>query len=310
MTMLKKLLVPVDGSRFAESALPLAVQLAQAAEGSLHLVLVHDALPAWNPAISFPDGGAAIEEANRERETSYLAALTERVSRESGLRVSQSLVRGTPGEAIASHAAAIGAGLVVMATHGRGPVSRFWLGSTTDYVLRHVAVPVLVVHPLGGEPGMPLVPISPRRILVPLDESPLSRQAVAPAEELARIFGAELVLLSVVEPVIGIMDPALPFPAALDPAMEQARQEQVQAGLTEIVRQLEGRGVAARSVIVSALGAGASILEVRDREEADLIAMSTHGAGGLRRAFVGSVTDKVIRGSPVPVLAWRPPPQS
>ncbi|MDZ4674914.1 MAG: universal stress protein [Gemmatimonadota bacterium] len=308
--MLKKLLVPVDGSRFAESAVPPAVQLARAAGGSLHLVLVHHALPAWNPAISFPDGGAAIEAATRERETTYLAALTERVSRESGLEVSQTLVRGTPGEAIASHAAAIGAGLIVMASHGRGPVSRFWLGSTTDYVLRHVAVPVLVVHPLGDDPGAETASVPFRRILVPLDESPLSRMAVAPAEELARLFGAELVLLSVVEPVIGIMDPALPFPAAVDPATEQARQDQALAALADIVRGLQEGGVVARSVIVAALGVGASILEVRDREGADLIAMSTHGAGGLRRAFVGSVTDKVIRGSPVPVLAWRPPQES
>jgi len=305
--MLDKILVPVDGSRFAEAALPIAQRLAGAAKGSLHLVLVHHPLPAWNPAISFPDGGAAIEEANRDRETAYLAGLTERVGRESGVPVTQTLIRGTPGEAIATHAATIGAGLIVMATHGRGPVSRFWLGSTTDYVLRHVTVPVLAVHP-PIEEAMPATdPLEVRRILVPVDESPLSRQVVGPAEELARLFGAELLLLSVVEPVIGIMDPALPFPANVDPEMERARREAAESELHALAKEVSGRGVAARSLVATALGVGATILEVREREGADLIAMSTHGAGGLRRAFVGSVTDKVIRGSPVPVLAWRPP---
>jgi nucleotide-binding universal stress UspA family protein len=171
-----------------------------------------------------------------------------------------------------------------------------------------VDVPVLVVHPpaedaaaAGGTPA----PI--RRIMVPIDESPLSRLVVAPAEELARLLGAELILLSVVEPLIGIMDPALPFPANVHPSMEQDRQDQAAADLEEIERGVRLRGVPARSIVVTALGVAASILELCDREEVGLIAMSTHGAGGLRRAFLGSVTDKIIRGAQVPVLAWRPP---
>lgn len=310
--MLNRILVPVDGSRFAEMAIPLATALARTAGGSLHLVLVHQALPAWNPAISFPDGGATIEQANRDREAAYLTSLSERLARDAGVPVSRTLVRGTPGEAIAAHATSAGAGVVVMASHGRGPVSRFWLGSTTDYVLRHVEIPVLVVHasdPEGGA-GPGSAPSALRRIVVPLDESPLARQAMGPAEELARLFAAELLLVSVVEPVIGIMDPALPFPASVDPAAEVARRERVEEELRRLSAELVARGVAARPIVVAALGVGATILEVAEREDADLIAMSTHGAGGLRRAFVGSVTDKVIRGSPVPVLAWRPPRES
>lgn len=305
--MFKTILVPLDGSRFAEAALPMAQRLAEESGGRLHLLLVHHPLPAWNPAISFPDGGAAIEEANRERETAYLTELAVRLGRDAGVPVQHALVRGTPGEAIAAHAGHVGAGLIVMATHGRGPVSRFWLGSTTDYVLRHVDIPVLAVHPPIDEGGVPRGTPKIRRILVPVDESPLSRQVVAPAEELATLLGAELLLLSVLEPVIGIMDPALPFPANVDPAMEQARREAAEGDLHALAREITDRGGKARSLTVSALGVGATILEVAEREGADLIAMSTHGAGGLRRAFVGSVTDKVIRGSPVPVLAWRPP---
>jgi nucleotide-binding universal stress UspA family protein len=89
--------------------------------------------------------------------------------------------------------------------------------------------------------------------------------------------------------------------------MEQDRQEQARADLEELERGVRLRGVPARSVVIATLGVAASILELCDREEAGLIAMSTHGAGGLRRAFLGSVTDTVIRGARVPVLAWRPP---
>lgn len=304
--MLKSILVPLDGSQFAEAALPVAHVVARAGGGSIRLALAHHPLPSWNPAISFPDGGAAIEQQTRDREARYLEALVKRIGASSGLPVAQDLLQGSPGEAIVQHAEAIGAGMVVMATHGRGPASRFWLGSTTDYVLRHVSVPVLAVHPApegNADDAPPVI----RRIMVPIDDSMLSRQVVGPAAELAEALGAELLLLSVVEPLIGMMDPAMPYPAMVDPDAEAARVSQAEEELEEIARGLRVRGLTVRTLTVTALGVGATILEIQDREGVDLIAMSTHGKGGLRRALIGSVTDKVIRGSHRPVLAWRPP---
>lgn len=304
--MLHSILVALDGSRFAEAALPMAHLLARAGGGTIRLALAHHPLPAWNPAISFPDGGAAIEQQTRDREAQYLEALVHRLGTASGMPLAHSLLQGSPGEAIVRHAEAIGAGMVVMATHGRGPASRFWLGSTTDYVLRHVSVPVLAVHP-GPDGSATDAPPVIRRIMVPIDDSVLSRHVVQPAAELAEALGAELLLLSVVEPIIGVMDPALPFPATVDPEAEAARQVQAEEQLEEIARGLRVRALGVRTMTVSALGVGATILELQEREGVDLIAMSTHGKGGLRRALIGSVTDKVIRGSHRPVLAWRPP---
>ncbi len=304
--MLDSILVPLDGSRFAEAALPLAQHLARLSGGSLRLLLAHHPLPAWNPAISFPDGGAAIEEQTRTREAEYLESAGRRVAAVTGATVTRSLLQGSPGEAIVRQAEADHTGLIVMATHGRGPASRFWLGSTTDYVLRHVAVPVLVVHPGPDGPAEAAVPAI-RRIMVPIDDSPLSREVIVPAAELATTLGAELFLLSVIEPVIGVMDPAMPFPAMVDPGAEAARRDQAEEQLEDIARGLRLRGLTVQTLAVAALGVGGTILEVQEREGIDLIAMCTHGKGGLRRALIGSVTDKVIRGSHQPVLAWRPP---
>jgi nucleotide-binding universal stress UspA family protein len=303
--MLTTILVPVDGSRFSEAALSHAKRLARAADATLHLALVHHVLPAWNPAIGFPSGGATLDEGARTRELSYLGTLSAAVAAETGCRVEHALLDGSPGEALVRHAREIGASLVVMATHGRGPASRFWLGSTTDHVLRHVGVPLLAIRPAddSGEPtGVPSI----RRILVPVDASPLSQQVVEPVAKLARLFEADLVLLTVVEPAIGTMDPALPFPSAIDPEIVNSQRAEAQARLDAIAARLKQDGLRAETRVVVALGVAPSILEVLDRGDADMVAMSTHGEGGLRRAFIGSVTDKVIRGAQKPVLAWRP----
>jgi nucleotide-binding universal stress UspA family protein len=303
--MLQTILVPVDGSRFAEAALPHAKRLARSADSTIRLALVHHIMPAWNPGMAFPDGGASMERETRQREERYLANLAAAVAAESGRPVETALLDGSPGEALVQYAGEVGADLVVMATHGRGPASRFWLGSTTDYVLRNAGVPLLAIRPDGdgAQPGG--VP-SVRRILVPVDSSALSQTVVAPAAEFARLLEAELVLLTVVEPAIGTMDPALPFPSAIDPAVVEAQRTQAQATLERIAAPLREAGLSVETRVAVALGVAASILEVLDRDGIDMIAMSTHGEGGLRRAFIGSVTDKVIRGAQKPVLAWRP----
>lgn len=303
--MLKTILVPVDGSRFAEAAVPHASRLAQAAEGTIHLAMAHHVLPAWNPAIGFPDGGASLDQETREREERYLTNLAAAVAAASGRPVEQVLLDGSPGEALVRRAHETGADLVVIATHGRGPASRFWLGSTTDYVLRHVGVPVLAVRPAeGGAPEGGIPPV--RRILVPMDGSALSQSVVPPAADLARLLGAELLLAAVVEPAIGTMDPALPFPSAIDPGVVESQRAEAQARLEAIATPLREDGLSVEIRVAVALGVAAAILEILDREEVDMIAMSTHGEGGVRRAFIGSVTDKVIRGAQKPVLAWRP----
>lgn len=302
--MFEMILVPVDGSRFAEAALPHARRLAREVPARLRLVMAHHVLPAWNPAIGFPDGGAALEEETRQRETRYLEALAKAVAAESGRPVDWALLNGAPGDAIVQDAQDSGAGLIVMATHGRGPASRFWLGSTTDYVLRHVGVPLLAVRPPEqGEDGGRVPSI--RRILVPTDGSALSESVVEPVAEFAHCLQATVLLLTVVEPVIGTMDPALPFPATVDPAIADAQRADAQARLEALAGRLRARGLVVETRVVVALGVGASILEVLE-QEADMVAMSTHGQGGLRRALIGSVTDKVIRGAQKPVLAWRP----
>jgi nucleotide-binding universal stress UspA family protein len=89
---------------------------------------------------------------------------------------------------------------VAMSTHGRGPLSRFWLGSVADALMRRLPVPLLLVRPQEGAPDLSEEPPL-RRILIPLDGSALAEEVLAPALALGGLVGAEYTLLWVVRPL-------------------------------------------------------------------------------------------------------------
>lgn len=138
------IIVPLDGSPFAEHALPLACLIARQAgtRGRVELVHVHD------PGV-YAANAPALEPAwenERAAEMSVdLDAVAARLAAETKLRVTAVTLRGRVAESIAVHAAERGADLIVMTTHGRSGIKRAILGSVTERVLRTAAVPVLVV---------------------------------------------------------------------------------------------------------------------------------------------------------------------
>src|SRR5438067_2069235 len=120
--MFHSLLVPVDGSPFAEHALPLAMTIARRAEASLQVVQVHTPL-APGYAEGVPVFADSLEDEMRGRERSYLDTLAQRLTRDWTGRVSSALLDdGQPvADALHDHASKTGVDLIVMSTHGRGP---------------------------------------------------------------------------------------------------------------------------------------------------------------------------------------------
>jgi nucleotide-binding universal stress UspA family protein len=302
----RSILVPLDGSPFAEQAVPLAALIAERAGSKLRLTLVHGLPPA-------PIGAAAaklftsIELATRRSERSYLRAIQARL-RDGGTRVaSAATVTGKAGPALAQYVQEMGIDLVVMSTHGRGGIRRAWLGSVADYLIRSLEVPVLVVRPREGEPG-PARPGASGQILVPLDGSSLAEEALGPAIALARAWDAELALLQVVRPVLLSADPALalPLPSAFDEDLTMMGRTQAQDYLNDIVEELHEQGIRATGAASLGWYAAESILEAARPERVAAIVIATHGRGGLSRLVLGSVADKVVRGADVPVLVYRP----
>ncbi len=297
--MFHDILVPLDGSEFAERALPLASRIAQCSGAMLHLARVHPTLLQYAPVPGVPLLDPALEEQERAEERRYLRRKAVELESD-GLRVQITLLDGPAGPRLAEHAGQLGIDLVVLTTHGRDPLSRMWLGSVADYLLRHLTVPRLLIHSSGNGHLPPTA--LPRRILVPLDRSPLAESAIGPAVALGKLAGAELVLLSVVEPIVPIGDPGISYPAdlvreALD-SMEQCSQEYLER-LAGTLR-CDGQVVTTRCVVDNRVAR--RIDQEAQRAGCDLIAIATHGAGGMRRLVLGSVTDKVVRGASVPVL--------
>jgi nucleotide-binding universal stress UspA family protein len=147
--------------------------------------------------------------------------------------------------------------------------------------------------------------INLRRILVPIDFSPPARDALVYAAALADKVGAELVLLHVVQDLaVFLPDAVTVTPVALPPIEELTAA--VREGLTRFMResQLEGRQVQEE---VREGAPHAEIVSFAEEAAIDLIVMGTHGRGGLRHMLLGSVTEKVVRSAPCPVLTVRHP---
>lgn len=197
----------------------------------------------------------------------------------------------------------LAADLVVMATHGRGTLSRVWLGSVADYLLRHLHAPLLLVRP--DEAAQVYGGTRLERVLVPLDTSTTSEEALGPALAVMDP-SATVTLVHVVEPVLGTAEPSLPFPMPMDPKLLGELRALAQTRLDRVAEGLRSRGVTVVTRVLTGVGPAAVLLDEAGSGHYDLVAMTTHGQGGLRRFLVGSVADKIIRAAPCPVLVLRP----
>ncbi|MDD5287585.1 MAG: universal stress protein [Dehalococcoidales bacterium] len=153
------------------------------------------------------------------------------------------------------------------------------------------------------------------RILVPLDGSQFSGRALPYAMEIAKRFGGEVMLFQVVNPTPLVMssagNDAMLSPTATELVIESAREQdkrniaKAKRYLTIKLREVKARGVSGTYHAV--LGDPAkAIIRFCQKESVDLVVMTTSGKSGLKRAFLGSVTDKVVREPGIPVLAVRP----
>jgi nucleotide-binding universal stress UspA family protein len=220
---------------------------------------------------------------------------------------------GPVADTISWHATATESDLLVMTTHGRGPLARFWLGSVADALVRQASVPILLVQPKEAPPDLAQEPVI-RRVLMPLDGSELAEQILEPALALGDATQAEYTLLRVVQPMIpgGHIPASAKVSVLREPLLKQLqarhRQEwtEAQGYLERIAEQLRARALTVQTRVVSQERPATAILEDASAHGADLIALATHGRGGLKRLLLGSVADKVLRGAATPVLVNRP----
>jgi nucleotide-binding universal stress UspA family protein len=310
--MFRSLLVPLDGSPFAEHALPLALSIARRAEAELQLVSVHSTPEADYPMHHFLHEESWVTEW-KTRHGVYLDNIAQRLRAAGAKAVTPLVLQGDVAGSICKHAIEAGTSLVVMTTHARGPLGRMWLGSVADLLIRELSRPVLLVRPPEDRVDLNLDVIL-KHILIPLDGTPLAEQILEPAVALGEAMGAEYTLLRVNRPVATIHYPpegamGVTLPEGMRQQLERVESEarlKAEEYLDEIAQRLRGRLLRIRTKVVGEAQPALAVIETAQKVPANLIAMQTHGRRGLSRLVLGSVADKVLRGAGVPLLLQRP----
>jgi nucleotide-binding universal stress UspA family protein len=180
-------------------------------------------------------------------------------------------------------------------------------------LLRQASITILFVRPQDGEADLNQAPLIERMHLA-LDGSELAEQILEPATAIAEAMQANLVLLRVVQQLTpASYDPENSRLSGIRPALLQQLREvdrkewnQAEEYLDQVAQRLRARGLNVQSRVVSNARPATAIIDDASTHGADLIALATQGRGGLKRLFVGSVADKVLRGSDTAVLVRRP----
>jgi nucleotide-binding universal stress UspA family protein len=309
--MYRSILVPLDGSPFAEQALPLALNIARQAGAGLELVQVH-APPAEAYAETPPGLHEPLWPHLRQHAIAYLDGVVNRLTSAAPVPISAALLDGPISDALHEHAVANGVDLVVLSTHGRGLLARAWAGSVAADLVRALLVPVLLVRPREGPFDLAealACGADVREVLIALDGSPFAEEIVEPAVALGDLMGARYTLLEVTDPVPAVRYEvaAAALAATSSAALEQVPGYWVERSVAHeylegVAERLRARSLWVRTRVAAGKDPAAAILDEARAQGAGLIALATHARRGLPRLLMGSVAEKVVRGASVPVL--------
>jgi nucleotide-binding universal stress UspA family protein/predicted transcriptional regulator len=300
--MSRVVLVPLDGSKRAEAALPWAALVARTQ--GLPLVLLQVVTPSYLVTPGF-DGSLAylsaetyekLDQAEGATAVAYLAEVQARLAAE-GVTADTLTRRGAPADAILDVADERGAATIVLTTHGRGGLTRLVLGSVAERIVAQATVPLLLVRATDDSPrGVAALD----RVLVPLDGSALAERALDLAAAIAPR-DVPRVLVRVVPPV----EHAMPGVGAMGTYVDTEATERATTAADVYLDGVRQQLCAGNYTVQTAVRTGqpaAEILAATREADASLIILSTHGRTGARRWLLGSVADAVVRGADTPVL--------
>jgi nucleotide-binding universal stress UspA family protein len=271
-------MVPTDGSVLSARAFPVAEEIARGQGAEVYLVRVlepPDAIDWGLEAYFTQDVHAELVESLKIAAEQDLAVMAQEIGTR-GLEARSLVVMGRPASGLLDAEADLQLDLVVMASHGRGGLTRFALGSVAEQLVREGATPVLIVHALSQvEQKLDFA-------LVPLDGSPLAELALPMVESLAGKPVRKVRLMRAV-------DRPDEAPAARE-YLETVRLRLQRVGLS----------------VTSEVRVEDPVAAIRDAAEcADLIVLATHGRGGFDRLRHGSVAEQVTRAAQTRVLLIR-----
>lgn len=302
--MALQLMIPVDGSQFAEAAIPYAAELAIHTRAIVHLVKVHHSADESRIGSGMYIAASHLDENFREEDRAYLAKVAD-LPELRPLNPVTALINGSVVHALQKYVRSCGIDLVVMSTHGRGGVSRAWYGSVADDLIRTANVPVLLLRPPGvsGE-EMPFT-AGIHNVLLPVDGSEFSESLIETAAAIGGFANTRYTLLQVVQPTpaLGFADGIAVIP---DADVTTELRTAAETHLLKVAEELRQRGLSVETAVTVNPDVAASIRAYALDNTIDLIAMVTHGRGGWKRLALGSVSDQIMRGTSVPLLVLHP----
>ncbi|HTK10702.1 MAG TPA: universal stress protein [Ktedonobacteraceae bacterium] len=317
--MFQRILVPLDGSSLAEQALPVAARLAHACGGTIILLNVVDISPMYvsygvmQPIIMQDEIDRCLANAR-----TYIDGLPSR-SDLVGVHIKKQVVPGNPAVVILSEIEEQNIDLVVMSSHGNTGLKRWFLGSIAEKVMRHSSVPVFILR--DGKPlnihhrndGAHFV-----RALVPLDASARSQDSISPAAALVAALSS---------PGAGILHltQIVKMSEAVSEREKNILQQCARQNLQSISESIRDGLVAnfgpdlhltltwsvsldtdIATGIVKIAEKGEHNIETGDVEPCDFIAMTTHGYTGVQKWTMGSIADRVLHATRLPLMLVRP----
>lgn len=288
----RHVLVCLDRSEAAESALPLAAHLARMDDARVTLLHVLEA-PTDPSEVRVTD--ALGWEIARQEAKSYLERVGERLA----LPTQTCVAEGPSAHRITALASELRADLTVLTTHGEGGGGEWSLGSTAQKILA-LASGSILISPAPSRTPAPRVP--PRRILVPLDGSKRTESVLPTVTRLARGSDAEVIVAHIVwEPVI---TEVLSAPEDLVLARQLAERQAASAGeyLDRIVARFVADGVVARALVRRNSDHREGLVSLAHAEGADLVVLCAHGSVCNARRQFGSVASYLIAHSTTPLL--------
>jgi nucleotide-binding universal stress UspA family protein len=288
--MFDRILFPTDGSEGAAVAFGHVLDVAAAHDATVYVLNVADTS---RDSVTRLQGDVVdvLEEEGEE----VVREAAER-AKERGVDVVTEVLQGAPADTIVDYAASRDVDLVVVPTRGRQGLERLLLGSTTERVVRRATVPVLTLDPDDGRFDHPY-----RNVLVATDGSDSATAAVTAGADVATANGATLHLVNVVDLASLGVDVRSDVQQKMleesaEGVLDDAAETAAEAGVEDVTRAVE-YGPAVHGAVLAYV----------DDNDVDLVVVGTQGRTGLDRYLLGSVTERLVRTSPVPVLTVRAP---
>lgn len=288
--MYDAILVPTDGSERSAAAAQHALTLASVFGSQVHFLSVVDERATSSTFVDIEE--VTDHEDVFEQQAWGAVEKLEGLAADSAVSPVTAVEHGLPHEAIRAYADEHDIDLVSMGTHGRTGLDRLLLGSVTERVVRTSEVPVLTAR-FAPDDGSGY-----DHILIPTDGSEAATGAIDHGISIAERFDATVHALSVVDidALAGAYDAGSGIPDLLD-TLERGSERAVSA----VEERCENRDVSIVTAVVQGTPFRA-IQEYVTQEGIDLVTMGTHGRSGLERYLLGSVTERTIRTSDIPVL--------